>query len=40
MKVYEIKADKLKLAYPRLEENTAFYLHFFKIDIHGQAVRL
>ena len=26
MKVYEIKADKLKLAYPRLEENTAFYL--------------
>ena len=26
MNGYEIKADKLKLAYPRLEENTAFYL--------------
>lgn len=26
MNGYEIKTDKLKLAYPRLEENTAFYL--------------
>ena len=26
MKAYEIKTDMLKLAYPRLEENTAFYL--------------